>query len=44
MENKEFEFHRKGNDMKDKTEMALYLAYAFAVVVILLDMLVWRQG
>ena len=38
------EFHRKGNDMKDKTELALYLAYAFAVVVILLDMLVWRQG
>jgi len=30
--------------MKDKTEIVLYAVYAFAVVVILLDMLVWRQG
>jgi hypothetical protein len=30
--------------MKDKTEIVLFLTYAFAVVVILLDMLVWRQG
>jgi hypothetical protein len=31
-------------EKKDKTEIVLYAVYVFAVIVILLDMLFWRQG